>query len=420
MTIFLPDKNGGLLRSEMGRLNQRKPLETVLKDFSAERMMETIRFLSSDELKGRALGSQELDRGAEYIAQQFREAGLRPGGDSGESYFQTWEEIDNTGHKVRMKNIVGVISGIKTEWSLQSVVIGAHYDHLGTSVAENGKEHIYHGADDNASGVSIIIELARVLSKTLTPDRSVIFVAFTGEESGSKGSRYYIAHQQRYPKDQIMGMLNIDTVGRLDKNRLLILGSGSAKEWGHIFKGASHMTGVGIEMVSEELDSSDQKSFQEAGIPAVQFFSGPHLDYHKPTDTADKIDAEGIAKVVSVAKEVIEYLASRQDPLTATITSDRKTQSEPEKERKVSFGIIPDFGYQGSGCRISGVIQDSAAERAGLKEGDIITGINSVVVHRLKDLSDILKSLNPGDKVFISFLREGNEMKIEAKVTVRR
>jgi hypothetical protein len=420
MTVFLPDKNGVPLRVDMGRLIERKPLATVSQEFSSERMMETIRFLASDELKGRALGSKELDQAAENIAQQFREAGLRPAGDSEESYFQAREEIDNTGHKVRMKNIVGVIPGIKPEWSSQSVVIGAHYDHLGISIAENGKEQIYHGADDNASGVAIIIELARLLSKTLTPDRSVIFVAFTGEESGRKGSRYYIAHQQRYPKDQIMGMLNIDTVGRLDQNKLLILGSGSAKEWGHIFKGASHMTGVGIEMVSDELDSSDQKSFQEAGIPAVQFFSGPHLDYHKPTDTADKIDAGGLAKVASVAKEVIEYLASRQEPLTATITTERNIEPEPKKERKVSFGIIPDFGYQGSGCRISGVIQDSAAERANLKEGDIITGINSVVVHRLKDLSDILKSLNPGDKVFISFLREGNEMKIEAEVTERR
>jgi len=422
MTVFLPDKNGVPLRVDMGRLIERKPLATAMhsQEFSSEKMMETIRFLSSDELKGRALGSQGLDRGAEYIAQQFREAGLRPGGDSGESYFQTREEIDNTGHKVRMKNIVGVIPGIKPEWSSQSVVIGAHYDHLGIFIAENGKEQIYHGADDNASGVAVIIELARMLSKTPTPDRSVIFVGFTGEESGRKGSKHYVTHQQRYPADQIMGMLNIDTVGRLDQNKLLILGSGSAKEWGHIFKGASHMTGVGIEMVSDELDSSDQKSFQEAGIPAVQFFSGPHLDYHKPTDTADKIEIGGLAKVASVAKEVIEYLASRQDPLTATITTERNIEPEPKKERKVSFGIIPDFGYQGSGCRISGVIQDSAAERAGLREGDIITGMNSVIVHKLKDLSDILKSLNPGDKVFISFLREGKEMKIEAEVTERR
>jgi hypothetical protein len=319
-----------------------------------------------------------------------------------------------------MKNIVGVIPGIKPEWSSQSVVIGAHYDHSGTSVAANGKEQIYHGADDNASGVSIIMELAHVLSKTLTPDRSVIFIAFTGEESGRKGSKHYVTHQQRYPADQIMGMLNIDTVGRLDKNKLLILGSGSAKEWGHIFKGASHMTGIGIEMISDELDSSDHKSFQEAGIPAVQFFSGPHLDYHKPTDTADKINAGGLAKVASVAKEVIEYLASRQEPLTATITTERNIEPEPQKERKVSFGIIPDFGPSDEGCRISGVVQGSPAEKAGLREGDIIIKINTNPVRKLKDLSDILKSLLPGDKVFISFLREGKEMTAETELKKRQ
>jgi aminopeptidase N len=422
MTVFLPDKNAVPLKVDMGRLIERKPLAPAMhsREFSSEKMMETIRFLASDELKGRALGSKELDQAAEYIAQQFREAGLRPAGDSGESYFQTWEEIDNTGHKVRMKIIVGVIPGMKPEWSSQSVVIGAHYDHLGISVAANGKEQIYHGADDNASGVSIIMELAQVLSKTLTPDRSVIFIAFTGEESGRKGSKHYVTHQQRYPKDQIMGMLNIDTVGRLDKNKLLILGSGSAKEWGHIFKGASHMTGIGIEMISDELDSSDQKSFQEAGIPAVQFFSGPHFDYHKPTDTEDKINAGGLAKVASVAKEVIEYLARRQEPLTATITTERNIEPEPKKERKVSFGIIPDFGHSDEGCRISGVVQGSPAEKAGLREGDIIIKINTNPVRKLKDLSDILKSLLPGDKVFISFLREGKEMTAETELKERQ
>jgi Zn-dependent M28 family amino/carboxypeptidase len=122
-------------------------------------------------------------------------------------------------------------------------------------------------------------------------------------------------------------MLNLDTVGRLGKNKLLVLGAGSAKEWVHIFKGAAHVTGVEIETVSEELDSSDQKSFQKAGVPAVQLFTGPHPDYHRPTDTFDKIDPEGLVKIASVTKEVIEYLSIRAEPLTATISAEGKAGS---------------------------------------------------------------------------------------------
>jgi hypothetical protein len=385
-------------------------------------MVETIRFLASDEMKGRALGSRELDRAADYIAQQFRESGLSPAGDSQESYFQIWEEKDDAGRKRVMKNIVGVIPGRKPEWSSQSVLVGAHYDHLGTAVVKDGQAQIYHGADDNASGVAVLTELARVLSREPAPERSIVFVVFTGEESGRKGSQYYIAHQNSYPADQIVGMLNVDTVGRLGNNKLLVLGSGSAKEWKHIVKGAGHSTGVGIEFAAEELDSSDQKSFQESGVPAVQFFSGPHTDYHKPTDTAEKIDGAGLIKVASVAQEVIGYLAKRPEPLTAkaTITSDQKSGSDPNQARKVSFGIIPDFGYQGSGCRLSGVVFGSPAEKAGLRDGDIITGINAQDVHKLKDFSDILKTLRPGERVSITFVREGKEITAEGTVSERQ
>jgi aminopeptidase N len=420
MSIFLPNEKGTSLNVEKGKLNKRKSLAPVSQNFSTERMMKTINFLSSDEMKGRALGSQELDRAAEYIAQQFREAGLKPADHVGDNYFQIWEENDRAGQRMLMKNVVGVIPGKKPEWSSQSVVVGAHYDHLGTEVIQDEKVQIYHGADDNASGIAVITEIARVLGKTMNPDRSLIFIAFTAEESGRKGSKYYVAHQQRYPKEGIIGMLNFDTVGRLNKNGLLILGSGSAKEWEHIFKGSGHMTGVGIELVSDELDSSDQKSFQEGGIPAVQFFSGPHLDYHRPTDTGDKIDTDGLIKVASVAKEVIEYLAKRREPLTATIIPVQKTASELEKERKVSFGVIPDFGHKGEGCRVSGVVQNSPAEKAGLVKGDIIIQINKTPVRKLKDLSDILKALQPGDKISITYIRKGKEMTAESEVSVRQ
>ena len=409
MTVLIPDEQGNIVRPEMGRLAQRNPLISLPPRFSEEKMLETIRFLSGDDLKGRGLGTKELDRAAEYIAQQFRNAGLAPAGDEAGSYFQTWEEqdTDNPGHMITMTNVIGVIPGQKPEWAKQSVVIGAHYDHLGHGSAGARKENkgkIHPGADDNASGVAVLIELARVLAKDMKPARSIVFAAFTGEEAGKKGSKYYTANEKRYPVQQSVGMLNLDTVGRMQKNRLLILGAGSAREWVHIFRGAGYLAGTEVEAITEELDSSDQKSFQEAGVPAVQLFTGPHEDYHRPTDTIEKINPSGLVKVASVVKEAVEYLAQREQPLTRTAGSVMRTEPETKRERKVSFGIIPDFTYEGKGCRVSGVVQGSPAEAGGLKEGDIIIRINAMEVQRLKDLSDILKSLKPGEKVSVVFL----------------
>ena len=417
MMLSIPGPDGLVSKVEMGKLEKRKPLIALESGFSAERMIETIRFLSSDELKGRASGTEGSESAAAYIARKFSEAGLKPAGDEAGSYFQTWEEPDNSNHehKALMKNVIGVIPGKNPGWSAQSVIVGAHYDHLGVVKGE-----IYYGADDNASGIAVLIELAAKLGKNLDPDRNIIFVAFTGEETGKKGSKYYIDNQKRYPANQAMGMLNLDTVGRLGGKKLLVLGTGSAKEWTHIFRGAGHVAGVGVETVSEELDSSDQKGFQEAGVPAVQLFTGPHPDYHRPSDTIEKIDPEGLIKVASVTKEAIEYLASRQGPLTASISSEGRSEPVAKKERKVSLGIIPDFAFAGNGCRLSGVIQESPAEKAGLKEGDIIIRINSAEIYQLKDLSDILKSLAAGDIISIIFLREDREMRITVEVAKNR
>jgi len=424
MTVFIPGEDGKVDRVEMGKLNQRKSLATLQPSFSAQEMIETIGTLSGDRLKGRGLDTVELDQAAEFIAQKFREAGLTAAGDAGDGYFQTWEEkgIDDPEHKLVLKNVVGVIPGTKPEWSDHSIVIGAHYDHLGTGFLGATRENMgqtHPGADDNASGVSVLIELAKVLGKVLEPERSVVFIAFTGEEAGKKGSKYYINSEKRYPAAKCIGMLNLDTVGRLGKNKLLVLGAGSANEWIHIFRGAGHLSRVEIEAVSEELDSSDQKSFQEAGIPAVQLFTGPYLDYHKPTDTVDKIDAEGLVKVATVTKEVIEYLAKREGPLSSTLQSEQKSGSEPKKERKVSLGIIPDFTFSGKGCRLSGVVPGSPAEKAGLRERDIIILVNNALVNKLKDLSDILKTFNIAKKVSITFLREGEEKTVDAFIRER-
>lgn len=424
MTAFISDAKEAQ-KVEMDILAPRVPLISLPPVFSKERMMETIYFLSDADLRGRGLGTREIDKAAEFIANKFREAGLKPAGDTEGSYFQEWEDSldDIRGKPARravLRNVIGVIRGKKSTFSGQSIVVGAHYDHLGLGwpdVRGNNRGKIHPGADDNASGVSVLIELANALAG-MNPDRSVVFVAFTGEEAGKKGSKHYVANEKHYPVDKCIGMLNMDTVGRLLGKKLLVLEADSAREWVHILGEAGYVTGVDIETVAEKLDSSDNMSFEDAGVPAIQLFSGPHPDYHRPTDTPDKIDAEGLVKVASVANEIIDYLSSKEEPLTAAPTAENAIKST-QKERKVSLGTIPDFGFKGEGYRLSGVIPGSAAEAAGLKAGDVILSINSETIHGLKDVSDILKSLTPGTRISITFLRAGREMTVEAEVKVK-
>jgi hypothetical protein len=422
MTVFISDEKGASTRVRLGRLPNRVPLATLPPVFSKGRMLETIRFLSADGLEGRGLGTKGLDRAAEYIAMRFKEAGLRSAGNSKASYFQEWEgRGKDPGRKVILKNVVGVIPGRKK--NNQSVVVGAHYDHLGRGwpdVRQGNEGKIHHGADDNASGVAVLLELARVLNKSLKPERNVVFVAFTGEEAGKMGSEHYVTHEKTFPVQNCIGMINLDTVGRLEKNKLLIMGTGSAREWEHIFRGVGFVTGVEIETVSEELDSSDQKSFQRAGVPAVQLFSGPHNDYHRPTDTLDKIDPDGLQKVASVVKEALEYLAGREESLTSNLQEDQGGMVPLQKSsRKVSLGTVPDYAFQGEGYRLSGVVPGSPADSAGLKEGDIIVRIGGDVINSLRDVSSSLKSLKPGDRIVITFMREEKEMTAEAEVVAR-
>ncbi len=418
LTTFLPGKDGTISEVDRGRLAPRQALAALPTAYSSEKMMETITFLTNDSLKGRELGTLDIDKAAEYIAERFKQAGLAPAGDNN-GYFQTWKD---PARGILLRNVVAVLPGRKKNMAGQSVVVGAHYDHLGLGMnlgrAED-KGKVHPGADDNASGVAVLLELGRVLKENLTPDRSVVFVAFTGEEEGKLGSAYYTKNEKRYPISKSIGMVNLDTVGRLGKNKLLVLGAGSAKEWVHIFRGAGFVTGVDLETVSEELDSSDQKSFQDAGVPAVQLFSGPNLDYHRPTDTADKLDPAGLVKVASMTKEVVEYLSGREEPMSSTLKSGEPSSALPKAERKVSLGTVPDYAFSGAGVRLSGVVPGSPAEAAGLKEGDVIVKINSSAVAGLKGFSDVLKTVHPGEKVSITFLRNAQEMLTEAVVKER-
>jgi hypothetical protein len=423
LTTKIDGFNGSTLAKTLPSLPKREALAKLAPVFSAERMMRSIEFLASNELAGRAPGSIGINKAADFIVEQFKSSGLLPGSDDG-SYFQIWDEvIDAKGTKAPVKNIIGIIPGINPEMEGESVVICAHYDHLGLGwpdVHKGDEGKIHFGADDNASGVAVMLELANLLCKSLKPQRTVVFVAFTSEESGLLGSKYYVKNMKRFPAKKVIGVLNFDTIGRLRRNKLMVLSSSSAREWKFIFMGASYVTGVESEMVTQDLDASDQRSFIEIGVPGVQFFSGANEDYHRPTDTPDKIDAAGLVKIATFAREAILYLADRKEPLTfqGQVVSETK-KPQVTGERRVTTGSVPDFTFSGEGVRIADLSIESPAAKAGLQKGDVIIKFGPNKVANLRDYSDALKNYKPGDVVELVYLRDGKESKTQIELIER-
>ncbi len=418
LTQWIPPQATIGTQPSMGALKPRRALAQLPPVFSENRMLEDIQYLADESLKGRELGTPELDTAATYIAKQFQQIGLQPGGDDN-GYFQTWQQdVGTPKGQVTLRNIIGILPGTNPQLAGQSLIVGAHYDHLGTGwpdarAAHRGK--IHPGADDNASGIAVMLELARHIAAKWQPERTIIFIAFTGEEAGLIGSRYYLAHAKKYPVEKMTAMLNLDTVGRLNHHPVTVFGTGTARELVHIFRGASFVTGIPVNSVQDDFGSSDQAAFIQAGVPAVQFFATAHEDYHAPGDTIDKIDTAGLVKVAAILKEGVEYLANRIEPLTVTLKSQptEGKSSETQAKRKVSLGTVPDFSYSGNGVRIDDVIPDSPAQLAQLQKGDIILKLNDNSINGLAGYSMILKSLPAGKKVELQYQRDKELVTVE-------
>jgi S1-C subfamily serine protease len=254
----------------------------------------------------------------------------------------------------------------------------------------------------------------------------VVFVAFSAEEAGLKGSAWYAEHP-KMPLDQVIGVINLDTVGRLGNDKISVLGTGTASEWQHIFRGAGFVTGVENRIIPESMQSSDQMSFIRKNVPAVQLFTAINADYHRSSDTADKIDAAGLVKVASFAREGIAYLAERDTPLTNTIPKAAPGATVPPAApggdqapgRRVSFGSVPDFAFAGPGVRVGGVVAGSPAEKAGLKEGDIMMKIDAVELLSLQAFSDFLKAAKAGQAVSVQVLRDGKPVALSVTLVER-
>lgn len=419
-SVRVPDDAGRESDAAMGSLPKRAPLAELPAAFSKERLLGAVRTLADPALKGRGIGTPEIDRAADWIAAAMKEIGLEPAGDEPGSYFSTWtERVDALGAEVRLRNVVGRIRGTKPEWARESVVVGAHYDHLGEGAfgARAGQQGSVHpGADDNASGVAVLLELARRLRASGPPQRGVVFAAFTGEEAGLLGSRRFLS--RRPAGETAFAMVNFDTVGRLGSGKVLVLGASTADEWIHIAQGAGFVTGAPVQAVMNDPGGSDQKAFHAEGIPAVQFFTGAHEDYHSPGDTTEKVDADGLVKVAAVAWEFVSYLAGRDRPLTVRLAGAEAIAPAPAA-RRAALGGIPDYAFEGPGVKITGTMPGSAAEKAGLLAGDVIVAIGEKRLGGMKDYAAVLAALAPGDVVRVTVVRDGSERTVEVTLGAR-
>ncbi len=386
-----------------------------------ERLKKHLEYIGDSNKKGRGLGSPELDQVAQYIAEQFQSIGLEPAGDAN-SFFQSWQV--KTGNPLRfmtLKNVVGRLPGSDPKYQDSPVIIAAHYDHLGLGwpdVKANNQGKVHSGADDNASGVSVLLELANIFKSKSVP-RPILFISFSGEEAGLLGSRYFVSQWPAKDYSKVLAMINLDTVGRLEKQPLMILGTNSAREWPFLFFGCGAVTNVPVQSVPKTISSSDHVSFQEKGIPSVQIFSGAHIDLHTPQDTTDKISLDGLIKVTLITSEALEYLASRPQPLTSQLSKTNPTPSSPSSKKRASLGSVPDFTYVGKGVRLTGVVPDSPAAKAGLKKGDIIQKVGSFPTDDLAQLAHALREHKVGDKVNVQFQRQNKTLQVEVTLGKR-
>ncbi len=399
-------------------LAPRKALAELKPQFDTHRIKADIEWLASPEREGRGAGSRGLDAAADYIAQRFAALGLRPispGAEGADRYFQPFSMPGETGAPVAAKNVIAVLPGTNPALRGQSLIVSAHYDHLGfgwPDARAGAKGQLHPGADDNASGVAVMLELARLIAPS-KPERSVIFAAFAGEEAGLRGARDYVKEVQAadapFALSGIIADLNLDTVGRLGDGKVTVFGTGSAREMPFIFMGAGATTGIPVQTVPGDVAASDNAAFVEAGVPAVQLFASIATDYHRPSDTADKIDEAGLGKVAAVLKEAVDYLAERTEPLHFSgdvAAAQSPAPFSPNATRRAATGIVPDMTDQGEGVRVGSVQPGSGAENAGLKPGDRLLALGGVKIAGLHALADALRDLQPGQAVAVEFARE--------------
>ncbi|HWB62173.1 MAG TPA: M20/M25/M40 family metallo-hydrolase [Chitinophagales bacterium] len=375
-------------------------------------LKQHISVLASDSLHGRMTGTADEIKAADYIISQFVKEGIPNAGGNFEAakYLQAFEytpNIDSVKKHIHGNNVVAYMDN----HAANTVIIGAHYDHLGWGDTAyslyRGPAAIHHGADDNASGVATVIELARWLKIEGPKSNNYLFIAFSGEEEGLYGSKWYTQHPTIELKNADY-MLNFDMVGRLDSNThtLIVNGVGTSPAWKEVI--SKIPTQLHIKTTESGIGPSDQTSFYLKDIPVLFFFTGQHADYHKPSDVESKINYAGMVQVVDYTEALIKDMDSK-GKLAFTKTKDENNENAPKF--KVTMGVIPDYTFEGKGMRIDGVSDGKPASKAGIQAGDVVVQLGAVKVTDLMSYMKGLGQFNKGDITTVKVKRGNKTLK---------
>lgn len=371
-------------------------------------------YLSSDFLTGRETATEGERLAAEYIQHRFEALGLTPAGFKGSWLYPfNFQETLNP-HDTAKRSLGPVKTGnnvlaLLDHGAAHTVVIGAHYDHLGFGGSGSGSlaandTSIHNGADDNASGIAGILAIAAKLKNNpKTKNNNYLFIAFSGEEKGLFGSNAYTKDSTLFQAGKVNYMINLDMVGRLNQEKVLAVnGVGTSPSWKPRFENQALANGMKISATESGQGPSDHTSFYLKDIPVLHFFTGQHQDYHKPSDDAHLVNYDGILQISDLIVSLIEDL----DPKGKLVFT--KTKDESGKRAvafKVSMGVMPDYLYQEGGMRIDGVTEGRPAALAGLQKGDIILKMGEKTIKDIYSYMEALGSFQKGDKIQVEIKR---------------
>ena len=300
-----------------------------------------------------------------------------------------------------------------------TVIIGAHFDHLGHGEdgnglsPKNGTDNIYNGADDNASGTAALIELARLIKSDGLKNQNYLLIAFSGEELGLLGSKYFVSHPSIDLKE-VNYMINLDMLGRLNElNKTVTVGGfGTSPEWQNIYSGSKSVKlftdGLNFKFDSSGVGPSDHTSFYIQNIPVLFYFTGIHSDYHKVSDEFDKINFKGEMYLVKHINSLLQYEDKKNEKVAFEKTRNNLFSDVPKFT--VTLGIMPDYSFSGDGVRIDAISDQRPAQKAGLQPGDVITSLGGLQVHSLNSYMEALSRFKKGDKAIVEYKREGQKL----------